>query len=291
MSGLVTGEAVVVDLAIARPATRALSLCIDLLVEFIAYFALITLIALIAGDDASDSLIVGLSIACGVVTFVGYATAMETLTRGKTLGKFALGLRVVRDDGGPIRFRHALVRALSGVFVDFFTTLGCAGFLTAMLNSKGKRVGDILAGTVVLRERGPAAPNPLPPVPPELAGWAAHAELSRIPDDLAHSARTFLSRYYELSAPAREALGNRLASAVAEYVSPAPPAGVPAWAYLAAVLGERRNRTLRQEQGRPAQPPPPQWQSPVSTQPPMPANSPTNPPPPQSHGPTFTPPS
>jgi uncharacterized RDD family membrane protein YckC len=248
VSELVTGEAVVLDLAIARPATRAIALAIDLVLETIAFLVLLVPVAFVVGDDASESLIAGLAVACSVLTFVGYNTAMETLTRGKTVGKYALGLRVVRDDGGPVHFRQAFVRALCGVFVDFLATSGCVGFLTAMLNSRGKRVGDMLAGTVVLRERGPRAPNPLPPVPPELASWASRAELSRLPDHLALSARNYLGRYYDLAPPARDALGARLASAVAEYVSPAPPPGVPAWAYLAAVLTERRHRAFARQQ-------------------------------------------
>jgi uncharacterized RDD family membrane protein YckC len=248
VSELVTGEAVVLELAIARPATRAIALGIDLVLQTIAFVVLLVPVAFVVGDEASESLIAGLAVACSVLTFVGYNTTMETLTRGKTVGKYALGLRVVRDDGGPVHFRQAFVRALCGVFVDFLVTSGCVGFLTAMLNARGKRVGDMLAGTIVLRERGPRAPNPIPPVPAELASWAARAELSRVPDQLALSARNYLSRYYDLAPPARDALGGRLASAVAEYVSPSPPLGVPAWAYLAAVLGERRNRAFAQHQ-------------------------------------------
>ena len=50
-----------------------------------------------------------------VLVVVGYPVALETLLRGRTLGKLALGLRVVRDDGGPVGFRQALVRGLAGV--------------------------------------------------------------------------------------------------------------------------------------------------------------------------------
>jgi hypothetical protein len=192
---------------------------------------------------------------------------METLTRGKTVGKYALGLRVVRDDGGPVRFRHAFVRALAGFVVDFFGTSGVVGFTTAMLSGRGKRVGDMLAGTVVVRERAPQAADPLPDIPPQLASWASMAELSRVPDDLALSARSFLSRYAELQPSAREALGGRLAGTMAQYVSPPPPPGTPAWGYLAAVLGERSRRAFGRPQPtapqqQPYQPPPPPQQPP-----------------------------
>lgn len=221
MSEPVTGEAVVLDLRLARPATRALALGIDLLLELLLFGLLMIPAALVTGDDASESLIAGLVVACGVLTFVGYTTTIETLTRGKSVGKYALGLRVVRDDGGPVRFRHAFVRALCGVFVDFFVTSGCVGFITAMLSPGGKRVGDMLAGTLVLRDRAPAAPSAVPEPPPGLEDWSARLELSTLPDQLALSARSFLGRYHELTPAAREELGGRLAASVARYVAPA----------------------------------------------------------------------
>ncbi|GAA4988548.1 RDD family protein [Actinopolymorpha pittospori] len=244
VSELVTGEAVVLELRLARPATRALAFGIDALVDLAIFGLLMIPVALITGDDASESLISGLVIACLALTFVGYTTTIETLTRGKSVGKYALGLRVVRDDGGPVRFRQAFVRAMCGMFVDFFVTSGCVGFITAMLSPKGKRVGDMLAGTVVLRERAPKAQAALPQMPPELASWAARIELSTLPDQLALSVRSYLARYHELDPRARDVLGDQLATSVARFVAPPPPAGVPAWAYLTAVLAERRRRDL-----------------------------------------------
>jgi uncharacterized RDD family membrane protein YckC len=244
VSELVTGDAVVLEMRLARPATRALALIIDLALEAAGFGLVLIPVALVIGDDASESLVGGLIIVCLVATFVGYSTAIETLTRGKSVGKYALGLRVVRDDGGPVQFRQAFVRALAGVFADFFLTSGTAGLLTSMLNRRGKRVGDLLAGTVVVRERGPRDVAPLPEAPPQLVGWATRAELSRVPDQLALAARSYLSRYHDLAPAARDALGKQLAGAVAEYVSPPPPDGVPPWAYLAAVLGERRRRAF-----------------------------------------------
>ncbi|SDS52106.1 RDD family protein [Actinopolymorpha singaporensis] len=285
MSEPVTGEAVVLDLRLARPATRALALGIDLLLEVLLFGLLMIPVALVTGDDASESLVAGLIIACAVLTFVGYTTTVETLTRGKSVGKYALGLRVVRDDGGPVRFRHAFVRALCGVFVDFFVTSGCVGFLTAMLSPGGKRVGDMLAGTLVLRDRAPAAPSAVPEPPPGLEAWSARLELSTLPDQLALSARSFLGRYHELTPAAREELGGQLAASVARYVAPAPPAGLPPWAYLAAVLAERRRRAFG-EQPHPQQP---YAQQPYAPQPyaPQPA-APSAEEPPATGG--FTPP-
>ena len=174
--------------------------------------------------------------------FVGVPVLIETLTRGRSVGKLVLGLRVVRDDGGPVRFRHALTRGLAGIFVDFLVTMGAGAIICSLLNERGKRVGDILAGTVVVRERAPAKSAPLPDVPPHLAAWATGLELSRLPADVALAVRSYLSRYPQLTPAVRDQMGAQLAAEVERVVTPAPPPGTPAWAYLAAVLTERGRR-------------------------------------------------
>jgi hypothetical protein len=101
----------------------------------------------------------------------------------------AFGLRVVRDDGGPIGFRHALIRGLVGV-VELWLLSGAPALICSLANSKGKRLGDLLAGTVVVRERMPSQSGVVAAMPPGLAGWAAGLDLSRLPDDLALAARS-----------------------------------------------------------------------------------------------------
>jgi uncharacterized RDD family membrane protein YckC len=84
----------------------------------------------------------------------GYLIAMETLTRGRTVGMFALGLRVVRGDGGAIRLRQALMRGLAFWGVDFAIWTGfCGGLICAAVNQQLKRLGDLMAGTIVIRTR------------------------------------------------------------------------------------------------------------------------------------------
>jgi hypothetical protein len=79
-------------------------------------------------------------------------------------------------------------------------------------------------------------------MPPPLAAWAQTLDLSRLPDDLALSVRSFLSRAAQMSEGSRAELGNRLTAAVAAVTAPPPPPGTPGWAYLSAVLAERRRR-------------------------------------------------
>jgi uncharacterized RDD family membrane protein YckC len=253
MSDLVTGEAVVLDLRLARLASRGLAFALDLLIQLVGLVILLLILTAAAGG-LDEALIAALSILVAVFVFVGYPVTMETLTRGRTVGKMALGLRVVRDDGGPIRFRQALVRGVVWFFVDFwvFGLGGAVAIFVSLASAKGKRVGDFLAGTVVVRERVPAAVGPVTGMPPALAGWAAGLNVMAVPDGLALAVRQYLSRYQELNEGARAALGGQLATQVGQYLGvPVPTDG---WAptYLSAVLAERRAR----EQARLHAPPP-----------------------------------
>src|SRR5690606_17814134 len=166
---------------------------------------------------------------------------VETLTRGRSLGKLATGIRVVRDDGGPIRMRHALVRALVGIG-DLWLTLGAMAVISAILTRRGKRVGDILAGTYAVRIRGDDRALPPLIMPPELAAWAAGADIRRLPDGVGLAARQFLSRTGSMDRRAREDMGRQLAARIEPLVSPPPPWGTHPERFLAAVLVARRDR-------------------------------------------------
>ena len=239
MGQLVIGEAVPVDLRVARVGSRAVVAMLDTLVCLAATFiALGVSRPVLAASD--DALQVAISLLVLVGIWVGYPVAAETLWNGRTLGKAAMGVRVVRDDGGPIHFRHALVRGVLWFLVEM--PLLFIPIVTSMASARAKRVGDLLAGTVVIQERVPAPAAPVPPMPVALAGWAASLDLSRLTDELALSARNFLGRAHQLSPAAREQLGAQTVAAVHAVVTPPPPPGTPGWAYLAAVLQERRRR-------------------------------------------------
>jgi uncharacterized RDD family membrane protein YckC len=242
---VVTGEAVVLEVPVARFPSRMIGLAIDLAVQFFLLFVvfLATGAAMAGGGlDQASGAAVGLT---GVVlVIVGYPAIFETLTRGKSLGKLALGLRVVSDDGGPERFRQALARALTGV-LEFWIFFGIPALLASLLSAKGKRLGDMLAGTFVIQERLPGRKTlaaPLATVPPYLVGWASTLQLSGLSDATAETARGYLSRFHELTPAARAEFGQRIAAAVQAQVSPLPPPGTPPADYLTAVLSERRSR-------------------------------------------------
>ncbi|MBX6385036.1 MAG: RDD family protein, partial [Microbispora sp.] len=239
MPEVVTGEAVVVEVRIAQLPSRALAFLIDWIIQWALLTPAFVLVAR-ASLVADESLTAGLLILFAVLVTVGYPVAFETITRGRSLGKLALGLRVVSDDGGPERFRQALFRGLAG-FLEFWTFMGAPALITSLINQRGKRLGDVFAGTTVIGDRMPRQAPP-PEMPPPLAAWAATLELSGLSDDLANTARQYLSRWHQLSPQVRDEMGLRVASQVSAHVAPPPPPGVPPYAYLAAVLAERRRR-------------------------------------------------
>lgn len=287
MEEIVTGEAVILDLPCARFPTRTLAHLIDLLVQVVAFIVVATIVAA-GGSSLNQAAAAAILVTALVLVLVGYPVAFETLSRGRTLGKLALGLRVVADDGGPVRFRQALVRALAGA-IECWALAGIPALITSMLSAKGKRLGDVFAGTFVLRERAvrPAASPlsavgpmwgqfPVSLVEPALRPWSATLDLSGLPEQLAASVASYLSRYWQLDAQVRDQLGWQLATDVTRRVSPPPPPGLPPVAYLHAVLAERRTRELARL--RPAQWPAPMPGPAAWGAPPAAAPSPVPPP-------------
>lgn len=246
MSQLVTGEAVVLQVRIARMPTRALACAIDVVIQSTVLGILLALmLGFLIGGGASQALGTALVILVVLLILVGYRVVMETLTRGRTLGKMMLGLRVVRDDGSSIRFRHALVRSLMWLFVDFSPFFAASpGIVASLMNKQGKRIGDMVAGTVVIRERHQPMASPPLFVPGHLVQWAQSLELSRVSDELANTSREYLARYAELEPGAQIALGDALAYRMREVTAPAVPVPISSPAYLSAVLAERRRREL-----------------------------------------------
>ncbi|MEU1290363.1 RDD family protein [Kitasatospora sp. NPDC005856] len=281
MSDLVTGEAVVLGLQTAKLPSRALAIVIDLLVEFAALlvFTLLLSLALIGLDGAAlAAVMIGLT----VFFLVAVPVMVETLTRGRSLGKAALGLRVVRTDGGPVRFRHSLVRGLVGFF-EMIVLTGAPAVITSVVHSDGKRLGDIFAGTVVVRERTPGAGGfaPLPPVHPHLLQSMGHElvamDLSAVPEPLWLAIRQLLGRVGQLDPAVMIQMSTRLAGDLSARIGHPIPSGLHPAAYLGAVLTERQRREWMraQEQLWAAGPVPAQVPAPRPASGPVPVPAPT----------------
>lgn len=238
--GYVTSEAVELDIPAATLPARIGGALIDAFVIFCATVAGLFLWAQISGDFDPAALR-ALNLILYITTVVVLPTVVETLTKGRSLGKWATGLRVVRDDAGPISMRHALTRALAAPFEMYFT-LGVPAVIASATNRKGKRFGDLAAGTYVVRVRQKDTdPTPVQ-TPPHLQAWAQSADVATLPISLAVAVRTLLAGSSSISPAQRDQLAMSLAHDVLEFVAPPPPAGTPAPEFLWAVQAERRRR-------------------------------------------------
>ncbi|MFC8302365.1 RDD family protein [Specibacter sp. NPDC057265] len=243
MSTIITGEAVVLELRPASFAARSLATAIDVALTLLLGLSLVLLLGALpfALDESAVRAIV---IAALVGLLVVAPVAVETLSRGKSLGKWAMGLRIVRDDGGSIRFRHALIRALLAV-LEIYMTLGSVACLVSLFNDKSKRLGDMLAGSYAIRDR---APKILPlqiSVAPSLASWAALADIGRLPDPLARRISMFLRQGATMAPASRQRLGVELATEASAHVAPLPEPGTDPMVFLASLMAERRERELQ----------------------------------------------
>ncbi|OBG31114.1 RDD family protein [Mycobacterium sp. E3198] len=254
MSEVVTGDAVVLDVQIAQLPVRAVGALIDIAVIFVGYVLGLMLWAatLTQFDGALSAAIL---LVFTVLVIVGYPLVFETASRGRSVGKIVMGLRVVSDDGGPERFRQALFRALASV-VEIWMLAGSPAVICSLLSPKAKRIGDVFAGTVVISERGPRS-EPPPVMPPSLAWWASSLQLSGLDPGQAEVARQFLSRAPQLDRRLRQQMAYRIGGDVVSRIAPPPPPGAPPELVLAAVLAERHRRELARL--RPAMPPGGPW--------------------------------
>ncbi|MFI8351443.1 RDD family protein [Streptomyces sp. NPDC085596] len=249
MSELVTGEAVALELRPAKLPSRALAVLIDLIVAVLVYVAVVLGLAAATSslDDAAQA---ALSVAVFLLVLVGGPIAVETLSHGRSLGKLAFGLRVVRDDGGPVRFRHALVRGGVGM-VEILMTFGVVACIASLISARGRRLGDVFAGTLVVRERIPVGrAGGAPPLPPGLAGRFGELDLSAVPDGLWLAVRQYLSRMHQLQPQISWSMASRLAADVAARTGAAVPPDLQAQpaAFLAAVVHERQARQAQRPQ-------------------------------------------
>ncbi|MFF9578249.1 RDD family protein [Streptomyces rubiginosohelvolus] len=245
MSELVTGDAVVLGLRPARLPSRALASAIDLAVT-VAAFILVSVVLGIASAALDEAAVAAIGVASFLLVLIGGPVAVETLSRGRSLGKLACGLRVVRDDGGPIRFRHALVRGAMGL-VEILLTFGAVASIASLVSARGRRIGDVFAGTLVIRERVAATGRSVavPPPPPWLVGRFAELDLSGVPDELWSAVRQYLTRMQQLDPGVGRSISERLAGELVARTGAAAPQGVPAAAFLAAVVHERQSRDAR----------------------------------------------
>ncbi|OYN87855.1 hypothetical protein CGZ91_01205 [Parenemella sanctibonifatiensis] len=244
VSHIITGDAVVLDLRPARLPTRVLAVLPDLLIILALSYGWWWVQRQATG--ASDAGFTSVVLIGQIIILFAVPISIEVLTKGRSLGKWMMGLRAVRDDGGPLRFRQSLIRGLAFWLLDFAPWTGLlGGIVSATLHPHGKRLGDLLSGSMVVRTRAPRMTGETPSPDPTLRDWTDTLELSRLDDELVAAARYVVLRGPRMRpAPARQ-LALDVAGQVERKIAPQPPTVLPPEQFLAEVLSElnRRSRT------------------------------------------------
>jgi uncharacterized RDD family membrane protein YckC len=246
-AAVVTPEAVVLDLDRASVASRATAWVIDLAVIAFA-FGVVALVGALVGAavHAPDWAYVVVLVFAVFVLLFGYACVLESIWRGRTVGKKVMGLRVVTVDGAPIRFRHAALRAMLGL-VDFWLPPGGATAILVSLGSEqDQRLGDLVAGTFVLHDRSVQGATAALwfSIPPMYEPFSASLDTSRLSNDDYRLARAFLVRTAELTPPARWWIGRQVFQRLATVVGVLPPPGMHHEWFVSCVVAAHQRRQL-----------------------------------------------
>ncbi|MGP9682740.1 RDD family protein [Brachybacterium sp. AOP3-A1-3] len=250
---LITGDAVLLELRPASFAARMLSAAIDGVLQLGILITCTVAVAWTAARaDLDEGLIAAAIVAVSVAAYVGYPVLCEMLLHGRSVGRFVIGTRVVRDDGGPVHGRQSLIRAVMAM-LEIWSTAGAVALTCAVIDRKSRRLGDLLAGTLVIQERMAAIEPRRTEVPASLRDWAAAADVGRLPLTLMQDIRSFLPRAASINPESRRQLSRDLLRRTLPHVAPAPPPGTVPEEFLAAVIAERSRRDedrLRRAQDR-----------------------------------------
>lgn len=202
-----TPEGVPLELTLAGIGSRFTSALIDYVFQAIILVALLLVLEYGAGVDPGASGVSAAVWAVGFfVVFWGYDVAFEVLNSGRTPGKAMNGLRVVRESGAPVTFGTSAVRNVIRI-IDILPGTYLVGMVSIQVTRRNQRLGDLAAGTLVIRE-----PRRLPPevlVSPSVQAQAW--DTSAIGQEELDAVAAFLARRGDLAAGARIQIAAELA--------------------------------------------------------------------------------
>ncbi len=201
---------------------------------------------LTSDNPASDAVLIAIAVVVVIVFLVNffYEVLFETLASGRTPGKRATGLRVVRLDGRPVGFTASAVRNLLRV-IDSLPFAYAAGMVCILVTPRNQRLGDLAAGTLVAREvKAAAATSQGPPAGggPEAVSTPQGWDVSAITAEEAAAVRRFLERREGLQEEARHRLASQFAARLSPKVAGAPDQ-LGAEEFLEALVAAKAART------------------------------------------------
>lgn len=231
---LETPERVALSYDVAGLGSRFLPALVDMIVQtvlaiIIFFLGTLGLGTVFAGvgdalgidDELGPVLAVAITLLLGFAIFGGYFVFFETLWHGQSPGKRLFGLRVIKEGGYPIGFSEALIRNLVRL-VDFLPAYYMIGVTAMLIDGRARRLGDLAAGTIVVKERrGVTLASLRAPAGPSVASDAESTDVVGIPNLRRLTAaeqsllREYLARRPSLAGPAARSLATTLATSLA----------------------------------------------------------------------------
>lgn len=224
-----TPERVELEFSLASIGNRFMAVGIDHFIQFVSIFVVAWILAWIASGSStslfedSPKWVTAIMIIVVFVLFASYFVVFEWLWNGQTPGKRLMKLRVIREDGRPLTLWEAIVRnmlRIADAAPGFVVPIYSVGLITIFLNARDQRLGDVFAGTVVIRERIDEAPTFADTFTKRIADPALTrvqkpvtftADISKITEDEIEVAEVFLRRRWDMSERQRVWMAWRIA--------------------------------------------------------------------------------
>jgi len=194
--------------------------CIVGLIEVALAIAIGYLRARLGSDPLEGWLAAVIIIFSVLLFYIGYYLYFEMAWRGQSPGKRSSGLRVISVDGAGITFEQSAVRNILRI-VDTLPPFSLAGVISAFCTRRQQRLGDLAAGTMVVKERLREMPEvlaePVPELPPQVTEEvlrAVRAGVRSVSRQEVETIRRFLERRFELAPEARTGFAARLAATI-----------------------------------------------------------------------------
>jgi len=233
---IATPEGVAIEMVLAGLGSRFLARLLDSVIQLLIIIAL----AVVLGVTGSSGIGIAVFVIMVFLVVFAYDVVFETLNNGRTVGKMAAGIRVVGQLGEPVRFVSSAVRNIARI-ADFLPIFYLAGTISIVATQHDRRLGDLAAGTVVVRDRFPGLvqlPAPITVTPAAVSTW----DVSAIRPDEVRAIRQFLDRRLSLRWPARSYFAVDLANRVAPRVVGVPPNTHPEYV-LEGIVVAKQSRT------------------------------------------------
>jgi uncharacterized RDD family membrane protein YckC len=220
---IATPEGVELQLTLAGPATRFVSATVDIIIQAV----LLICVAIVFGIFGNSGLgggggAVALWFLVSFLVITFYDVFFEVFNSGRTPGKRLNGLRVVRVEGHPVTFLTSMIRNIIRP-IDFLPSVYLLGAVVILATDKNQRVGDIVAGTLVVRDRlGRRPPPPLMPVSTRVPATVGSWDTTQVTAEELAAVRQFLERRTSIEHGARGELARTLAERLRPKVAGAP---------------------------------------------------------------------